>query len=92
MRKVYTSSKDKKEFAKFKEEMIAKLDTGESQISEQVMSKDDLSLDDVQIRSWNSITFCRKGIVVSFLAEPLNTKNHIQTDLHCLNSSMCVYC
>ena len=51
MRKVYTSSQDKREFAKFKEQMIAKLDTGESQISEQAMSKDDPSLDDVQIRS-----------------------------------------
>ena len=49
--KVYTSSQDKREFAKFKEQMIAKLDTGESQISEQVMSKDDPSLDNVQIRS-----------------------------------------
>ena len=52
MRKVYTSSQDKKEFAKFKkEQMITELDTGESQISEQVMSKDDPSLDNVQIRS-----------------------------------------
>ena len=50
MRKVYTSSQDKREFAKFKEQMITD-HKGESQISEQVMSKDDLSLDNVQIHS-----------------------------------------
>ena len=49
MRKVYTSSKDKKEFAKFKEQMITD-HKGESQISEQVLSKDDPSLDKFQIR------------------------------------------
>ena len=75
MRKVYTSSKDKREFAKFKEQMITKLDTGESQISEQVMSKDDSSLDNVQIRGWNSIGFCRKGIFVSFFGRALKYKN-----------------